>query len=233
MRALIDLVESHKWWDDSDTIRLFHGTSSALLPLIETEGLKPPQKHLLEYTHDILEEYIPRDDWTPALLKRIEHEAARHFGGRAGESGQVIFCMTDMEGPSGYARSLFEHGGEIARDVYHIACDFYMEKSHPGIRHELSYTEYKRVLAAEAPLKPRFHDAQPVVIEMVIPKAWCQFSLDLDRLKATIIRQREEGNPNWQGPLAELLDDVFDNKEVRVSRTVPVDLIKNLHKINY
>ncbi len=230
MRQWIDLFEQ-KWWDTEPTIRLFHGTSSALLETIRTDGLMPPQKSLNDFARDVLEEYVPQDRWTPALLDRVDKEAARHFGGRAGESGRVIFCMTHMDGPKGYAESLCQHGGEIARDVYHIASDFYMEEKFPNLRDEVTYLEYKKLLDQHSPIKPRYVDAHPAVIEMLVPKEWCAFYNDLERMKAGVQKARDEGRP-WaiDDPIEQVYDEVFENREVRITQTVPPEMIVNVRE---
>lgn len=225
---LKDLFEE-KWWDDQDLIRLYHGTSSALLDLIHKEGLQPPVKQLDEYALEILEEYIPRDEWTDKLIDEVHQHAARISGGRAGDSGQVIFCMAAKDGPNGYATSLAEHGGEIARDVYEVACMFELRKRHPNLD-DMPYQEYKQM---KPPLAPRFANAHGVVLDLLVPKDWCLFYINPKQMKANIDKAHEEGKsfatPEEGQTMADVYDEIFDNREIRITRTVPPEMIVGVH----
>lgn len=223
---LTELFES-KWWDDTDVIRLFHGTSSALLDNIRTEGLRPPAKEMDEWALDVLENYVPRHEWTDELVKDVRQRCGRAQGGRGGESGQVIFCMTDLKGPTSYAQSLAQHGGEVAADVWETACMFEIAKTH-----NLDLVPHREYLQIEKPFQPRFADAEPVVIEILVPKDWCLFYNNLDRMKSGIASAREEKRKWAMGPIEAVYDDIFDNREVRVTRTVPPEMIVEIHEVS-
>lgn len=222
-----ELTES-KWWDDTDYIRLYHGTSSALLPIIEEEGLRPPTKQLDEYALDVLAQYIPPEEWTDELKERVIRRAARIQGGRAGEAGQVIFCMADKDGPSGYARSLAEHGGEIARDVWDEACIFRLRATHDDLD-DIPYREFRKI---PPPIAPRYANARPVVLELLVPKDWCLFYVDLEHMKQGVLKARAEGR-RWaiENSLEDTLDEIFESREVRIARTVPRSMIVAVHEV--
>lgn len=223
---LSELFET-KWWDDTPMIRLYHGTSSMLLPLIQTEGLRPPIKQTDEYAFDVLEEYIPKHQWDDELVRAVRERAGRALGGRGGDSGQVIFCMTTMEGPTGYAKSLAEHGGEIASDVYRIACYREQVKVDPNVE-ELSLRDYSDL---PQPFAPRYAGGRPIVLELLVPKKWCLFNNDLDRMKANIATARAEERKWAMGNIEDVYDDIFDNREVRINQVVPPSMIVKVHQV--
>lgn len=210
-----DLIESGKWWDDGSTIRLYHGTSSQFIDHIREQGLQTPSEDLVAYALKVLEYYIPREQWTDDLVKDIEQGAARMEAGRSGDRGAVVFCFTDSENVEGYAKSYAEHGGEIAYDVFMRACMFVAPR-------DVSWHFFKTNL----PLKPRFEAATPIVVEIEVPKAWCVFDTDLVRLRRGLDSRYVEGTV--MGPI---YDKALLNREVRVQRSVPPEMIKSIRVV--
>lgn len=221
-------MTEEKWYDRGDHIRLFHGTSSFFKDSFEQSGISPPNEDLMEYAKEILSQYLDRSRWTPRLLEEIEKGAARHFGGRHGENGAVIYCMTNFNGPRDYAISLYQHGGEIAKDVYDIACRHVYREKHPEEYETMTFSEWRH---AEKPFEPRYASARPMVCEILIPKDWCIWNFDIRHAKENIIRYREEGHPVWpkDEPLEDQLDDMTSDAEVRIAKVIPPENIVKLH----
>lgn len=222
---LSDLFEQ-KWYDDSGEIRLYHGTTSALIDIIHEHGLQPPQTQLDEYAFEILERYIPRSDWDEKLIRGVHEHAARMGGGRSGDRGQVIYCMTDFEGPAGYARGHAQYGGEIAKDVYELACMHITGQTHD--LDELSVRDYREM---PRPLPVPYPEGYGVVVEILVPKAWCIFPNNLEQMKLNIQQARAEGR-KWatEGTLEDAYDEIFERREVRIPKTVPPSMILDIHR---
>lgn len=73
----------------------------------------------------------------------------------------------------------------------------------------------------------------PVVLTVEVPKAWCIWANDLTRMKETLRQRWEARDPHFildddGEPFArfeDLLDDVAADREVRINRPVPTDMI--------
>jgi hypothetical protein len=216
-------IAEGKWWDNEPTITLYHGTSSAFVEHIREHGLRAPKDDLLEYALDVLAEYIPRGEWTDALVKHVKEHAARIEMGRAGDRGAVIYCFTEAQAVEGYARSYAKHGGEIAYDVYNAACQFRSPE-------DISWRELKE----NPPFPPRYHDAKPVVVGIEVPKSWCHFSIDPEHMKTRLQQAWDEGK-KWareEGSIEALYDSVYDEREVRVGQSVPVSMVRSITEIS-
>lgn len=209
------LDERHRWWDDSPVVTLFHGTSSALLDRIRTEGLKPPS-NLRTLAHDVLEDYVPRERWTQGLLEEVEAHAIRSELGRSGDNGPVLFLCTSPDKVRGYAESAASHGGEIAHNVWESAC--------LHVAPHLTWREFRE----NPPLSPRFPAAEPLVLAVEIPKAWCLWRQDPTTLKTQLTHLWAQRDADTEGheTLASYLDEALDQGvEVRVPRTIPPEMI--------
>ncbi len=204
-----------QWWQNSETIRLYHGTGSALLGHIREHGLRPPSEDLLEYALDVLADYIPREQWTAELIQTIEKTAARQQSGRGGDRGCVIYTFHRAQQVEGYARAYAQHGGEIAADVYRTACIFLMPENSTVLD-----------LVNNPPLQPRFTDSRPVILGMDVPREWCIFHDDPEMIKSRIKQARRRGD-NWASSkaLPNVYRSVFDRQEIRIDRTVPYEMI--------
>lgn len=212
---MTELLES-EWWDEGETIILYHGTSSHLIDQIQTDGLTPPQLSVRKYAYEILSHYVPQSQWTKKLIKLVDEHAVRDGAGRHGERGAVLFFFTDLEGAKGYAEAYAEDGGEIARDV----------RTCVGIASHGHLTMKDFDLDQIVP--PRFKGGEAAVVQVEVPKSWCLFDLDLKRLKTNYQAAWEEGR-NWTREFASLEDlyrGVFKRREVRVPRTIPPSMIK-------
>lgn len=213
-----EIITETKWWDNSPTMTLYHGTSSALIPAIQKDGLLPP-KDIATYAFDILEEYVPRDRWTDELVEDLNQHAIRMYV-RKGDLGSVLYCTTTPDKPSSYAHSNAEHGGEIAYNVWEVACMF---AAPPGI----SYRELK----ANPPLPPRWKGAKPMVVEMRVPKEWCLYHQDMEALRDRLTKLWAEKSPLVRrfSSLDDLLTDAMaDGEEVRVKHPVPPGMITRI-----
>jgi hypothetical protein len=209
-----------KWWDNEPTITLFHGTSSAFLDSIKTNGLSPPSEDLRAYAYKILAQYIPKEKWKPKLLKMVDEHAARIGSiGRSGDRGAVLYFFTELSASKGYARSYAQHGGEIAADVYNCASIF--------LKPNYSVMD----LIENPPIKPRFLDAKPIVIEVEVPKSWCLMDVNIEELKnrAKIAWDNDERWTKKYKSLEDLFKGMFDRREIRVARTIPPEMITKIH----
>jgi hypothetical protein len=216
-----ELTES-KWWDKEPTVRLYHGTSSELVHHIREHGLQPPKDDLLEYALDVLESYIPREDWTDELIRNVQEHAARTEMGRKGDRGSVLYFFSDPEAVEGYARSYAKHGGEIAYDVYNSACMFLSDP-------DISWKEFK----ANPPLQPRWVTGKPIVVEVEVPKSWCLSDIDFEEFKARMMTAWDEGKTfarKFPSPEA-FLDNAFENREIRIARTIPPEMIISVREV--
>jgi hypothetical protein len=216
-----EICES-KWWDNEPTIRLYHGTSSAFIDHVKEHGLRPPKEDLLEYALEVLEAYIPRSEWTDKLIENVREHAARTEMGRVGDRGSVLYFFPESKSVEGYARSYAKHGGEIAYDVYNSAC---MHLSDPDI----SWKEFK----ANPPIKPRFHDGSPVVVEVEVPKSWCLTDYAFDEFRSRMTAAWNEGKAFARKfpTLEDFLDDVLDNREIRIGKTIPPHMIVSIREV--
>lgn len=222
MREWINIVTEGKWWDDSPTMTLYHGTTSALVDSIREHGLRHPKDSIEEYALDILARYIPRERWTDELIKDVTDHAIRPTS-RTGDFGAVIYCFAEPAGAAGYARTYAAHGGEIACDVHRIAALFLAPKN-------LSWLEFR----ADEFITPRFADAKPMVVEIEVPKSWCVTAFDLARYRQDMIDKWNSG-AEWTrreaSTLEEFLNRVFDRREVRVTRPVPPEMIVSIEPV--
>lgn len=223
MREFINLFEG-KWWERTPTITLYHGTSSALEPLIRYHGLCPPSQELRAYALDVLREYVPEDQWDDELLRHINDHAIRAHGGRAGDRGPVLYCFTDAGAVEGYAKSYAKHGGEIAHDVYESVCSW-LGDPNETLRQRISRPR---------PITPRFEDGEPIVVEIEVPREWCLFDVDPEAVLKGATTAWNKGI-DWAtddcDSLEDLLDEVFDRREVRVDRTVRPEMIKSIRRL--
>jgi hypothetical protein len=207
-----------KWWDDTETVTLYHGTSSALQEIIERDGLHPPSEDLQTYAHEILSHYIPREEWTPGLLKLVDEHAVRSQAGRSGDKGSAIYCFTSARDVYGYARAYAKDGGEIAADIRTCVA---IEKK--GDNFERGSND----------ITPRFPEGLPIVVEIEIPKSWCNWYIEPSVMVSKVKLAWEEKASWTRGArdLDELLDDVYQKREVLVNRVVPPSAIRSIRII--
>ena len=95
------ISDTKRWYNFTTDIRLFHGTSSALIPNILSQGLIPPLKNLHDRVSDAILAYgvIP----TEKLMKKCE-ESWNGEGAVCLASSQINAAM--------YARH-YKNGGEL------------------------------------------------------------------------------------------------------------------------
>lgn len=207
-----------KWWEDDDTITLYHGTSSALIPDIKKDGLVPPPGDLEEYFEELFQHYfkqVPSEEQHFYTRDTVRHRVIEPRTGswrtsaRDENFGSVLYFHLTEGRAATYAKSYAKHGGEIAWHVW---------KELGGEQHEIP---------------PRFADAHPIVITAEIPKAWVKHGFNgpfdevADRLRKIWIEKYEDG-PN-QMSWEEFVDDV--DTEVRVGNTVPYSMITNIKDV--
>lgn len=227
---LIDLTETTggpKWWEMAETVTLYHGTSSALLPDIRTNGLVPPggdttgfrQLYLAlldRYIETIEAEHGPVD--TDALMElvasvddgTIGYRTRHRHNGHANDA--AVYLSPDFDRAAGYARSYAEHGGEVAYEIWSKVRDF------TGVR----------------PSR-RFAGGQPVVLEVAVPWDWMKTKHPtglrnyIAHLKALWHR-----DPKYHAAYpseAAFLDEDLGDFEVRITETIPPSMIRQVHPV--
>lgn len=81
-------------------------------------------------------------------------------------------------------------------------------------------------------IPPRYPDGKPIVLQIEVPKSWCLFDHDLGQMKSRIAQANAEGKEWAQGDLGEVYDGVFEDREVRVTRPVPLSMILSITEID-
>ena len=193
------------WWHDTDTITLYHGTSSDLLTTIGHSGLQAPQLDdagLARLAHTLAPDVeLPATDWAE-LLASLQYA-------RDGARAQRIYTVPApaFDRAAGYARAYAADGGEVTRIL-------------------------RSGLAARAGVEiaPPFPTANAVVLEIEAPRAAVSAFRDLDELAERVRRAwhaREDwtrGFPDRTALFAEITDF-----EAYLEGPVPVDWIRGLH----
>jgi hypothetical protein len=213
---ICDLYEN-RWWGDSPLITLYHGTSSAFVDDIRREGLKPPNTSEYAYALEVLEQYISRDKWTPALIRDVKMRAGLDSLRR---SESILYFFTTSKAVEGYAVSYAQHGGEIAHDVYQTANLFLND-------------EAVMIKDVKMKIQPRFFDARPVVVEVEVPKSWVVSDGNWRERKENY-KRAWEAKSGWAtkfDSLAALCDDAFNSVEVHVGRAIPPSMIKSVRYV--
>lgn len=205
---LVDLFEG-RWWDDSPTVTLYHGTSSALVPAIRAEGLRPLPDDLRPLVAEVLRDIM--GEVPPGLLDRALAYAERRRprgDGVIGPKRSALYFYTKAKDVRGYAIGYATIGGEMASDIGNFLY-------HEGI----------------IPRPPhRWPDAQPVIIEVEVPKAWV-IPNDFDRMKRVLTAHWDQRNPiytNGFASLEDMLDEEMERHEMRVARPIPPEMITRI-----
>lgn len=196
-----------RWWDDSPTVTVYHGTSSALLPDIQQHGLRPPHD-IREFAMKVLHGYVSPDKVTPKIIDTLIVTGIQYRTDMWKDSHGSIFGFPapHYDRAAGYAISYAEHGGELAYDVW-------------------------RALTTKLRMKPvpRFKGADPVVLALEVPKTWVKYPFKPDELKARLDKiwaERETIGTLARGmsSIDELYDDAGE-QEAWVMHTVPWEMI--------
>lgn len=198
-----ELVEG-KWWEDGDTITLYHGTSSALIPNIKQDGLVPPPADLKKYFGDLFQHYItqiPKDAQKRYSRDQVYQQVIGSWRkpAKRDDFRSVLYFHLTKQRAKGYAKSYAKHGGEIAWHVWKAI----------GGKH------YK--------IPPRFADAHPIIITAEIPRSWIKhgFNAPFDEV-ADRIRKIWLKNKSWE----DFVEDI--DTEVRVKNVVPYSMITDI-----
>jgi hypothetical protein len=233
---LVELFESSgsapapRWWEGRTTgvARIYHGTSSALLPKIRAEGLVPPGTDTVSFRKqylDLLDGWlrtledehgpIPTDTLMDLVCSvddgslgyRIRH---RH-GGHPNDA--VVYLTPSLTRAAGYARSYCEDGGEVASEIW------------AKIRDHTDITPPRR-----------FAGGLPVVIEVEVPWAWLRPKNE-ESLDAFVARMERlwEGSDRYQDQHATFNDfmaEEVSDFEIRVSRAIPPEMIRIVHPVS-
>ncbi len=233
------MVAFGKWWDDGDTIRLYHGTSSRLAEEIRRSGLQPPPLDLRAYALEILEAYLPRSVWTDALVEEVVDHAIEHrarfkaldprvTADLIASRGSVVYASNDFAMASSYARSNARHGGEIAENVWQSVVMFLC----PDVGRQRA--DWETVLT------PRWSDADPLVVEFEMLKT--EVMIPGAELGETLTKHRKSFERFWNSEQGKLyraeydsfgafVDDEQGGFEFRIPRIVHPEQIRCLHEV--
>jgi hypothetical protein len=203
-------ITEQRLFDDSDWVKLYHGTSSLLLDDIREKGLLRPAQEFRSYVYDMLERIVPRDQWNDELMTMIEDSVFnyRTVGSMMGTPRHALYFHTSPERVAGYARSYAEHGGEIAYNLWQAA----------------------KVVHGEDEVSKRLSSGEPVVVEVTVPKAWVEIGHDLGDMRQRLDRlwqDEKEDYDSWE----EFIDDLSEDFEVRVNRDVPANMVTDVIRV--
>lgn len=203
-------ITEQRLFDDSNSVKLYHGTSSLLIDDIRKHGLLRPAQEFETYVYDMLERIVPRDQWNDELMDMIRDSVFnyRTVGSMMGTPRHALYFHTSPERVAGYARSYAEHGGEIAYNLWQAA----------------------KIVHGEDEVSKRLTGGEPAVIEVTVPKAWVEIGHELDDMKMRLDKlwQDEQDDYNsWE----EFIDDISEDFEVRVKKDVPASMVTDVIKV--
>jgi len=198
------------WHEFKDTVTLFHGTSGAYIDAMKSEGIKPPDKELMQYCQNIVNQYVVGQpelkNLPPEFWDKIRRDA---IGIRTdiGSSitGAAIYLSPSFDTAKGYALVNADAGGEMATDVYRLIRIFCKNMN-------------------MQPPRPILKGSKPVVVEVEIPQQWMQTWRNLPQMKQDIDQFMIQ-NQNKQ-PMN------VNSFEVRVTQTIPPQMIVNIHEVS-
>jgi len=201
------------WWKLEDTTTLYHGTSSAFLNDIKTDGLLPPKDEFEKYAEDIANFYLNALNITGELrneiLNEVQERSVKYRTRHGKEYSSVIYFTPRFEQAASYAKSYAEHGGEISYDIWDLV----------------------KVYSGLTPPK-RFVGNKPIVLTCEIPTNWL---ITPQPLPALVSRLSDIFNKNYENnnPKDEYknFDEFVEDStafEVRVKNIVTPEMIKNI-----
>lgn len=195
------------WHHFGNTVTLFHGTSSAFLSDIKTNGIQLPGENLETYARKLIGKIyltLPTE-----YVEKVFNSINSLRQSDLHNLGNVIYLATSYEDAKGYADSYYELGGEIAYDVYFWIASYCKENNQP------------------VPPKP-LAGSKPVVIEVEIPFDWMMTFYDLPKRLTNLKKHWDDyDHQNYKS-----FDDylkVQGGFEVRVSKPIPPQMIKSIH----
>lgn len=214
-----NLVEDKEWYLFGPTVTLYHGTSSALLPKIKSEGLKPPDETMKEFSRKLLRAYGVDNDEIDPLADQVNRIISFRFNSEdKPKTADVVYLSTSFKQAKGYADSYFMFGGEIASDVW--ATINQLEAKKQRVKFDRKYPL----------IEPIYFNARPVVVEVEVPHNWMITYYDLkDRYQKAILYWNRFEKNTYHGDFAKYLNDAIGKIEVRVPE-IPTNLIKTIHE---
>lgn len=159
------------WWSagEPETITLYHGTSSVLVPRIKRKGLKPWAREDLIRFYLKLMKVKP----TPKYLA-VDKELRRD------RTDNRVYMSTRFGQAEMYAKSNAEYGGEIAAGLLRA---INIDRTKQGLEH----------------LKPVFAGAKPVVLTLEVPFKIIQTYRSFKKIKKALIDQYRSSGMRRQG----------------------------------
>ena len=204
----------HKWYEFKDTVVLYHGTSSVLLPIIKTKGLEPPDECLEEYALKVIKSYGVAA--SPQLMEWIHrHIISLRANGPNNKIGNVIYLTPKFDTAKGYAESTHKFGGEMASDIWRAINVIESQKRGLPKMQEI--------------IPPIYKESHPVVLEVDIPSKWMKTYHDLEQ-------RYKDALEYWatlksKPDVHNFMEKEFGRFEIRVEETIPASMIKKVHEI--
>lgn len=205
-----------KWFEFKETVTLYHGTSSALVPKLKTEGIKPPDESLEAYALKIIKSY-GKEPSPPLIDWILKNSLSMRSDNPAHKTSNVIYLSPKFQQAEGYATSYYQFGGEIASEIWRAIN--VIESKKKGLPH------------MEKIVPPIYPDAHPVVIEVEIPYAWAKSYYDLHQRHLDGLKLwKSLKQPGKDKTVEDFMQELGDF-EMRVEETIPPKMIKKVHSL--
>ena len=192
-----------RWYNFKKTIRLYHGTSSENLPQIIKNGLTLPPENDVKILEIMEQHGFLIHD--PKRMCQFKH----NFG-YPWSNHHEICLTTSPHNAASYAKNTYQNAGELET----------------LLKCFLSQTLHKKI-------PPRYPNAIPVVIEVLIPTGWVHPE-DAQRLKGIFQFWQEseccEGMTTQE--TQKWLDKERKKHEIRIAQAIPPTHIKRIMQPN-
>lgn len=201
-------LEDKEWYLFGETVVLYHGTSSALLNIIKTEGIKPPEENLEEYALRLVQRYIKNPP--PELLKKIESNALSfRKDNKFHKTSNVIYLDGSFKEAQTYAEHYFKYGGEIAYTIWR-ECAAWLKQD----------------------IRPMYDSSHPIVVEVEIPWKWMETYIgDLKEKYRKLINVWRQWDHKHHDTFSDFLKTNVQPMEVRVRHPIAPRMIRQIHDI--
>jgi len=216
------------WFAFDRTVTLYHGTTSALQGEILSKGLVPPPDNIQPYVERLVRKMVDDSLFSEELVAAaVKNALSLRADTERHELLSVTFLTPGFEGAKRYSISYSKLGGEIAYDVFSSILIYYSknigelpsdarENPPPGITWP-------------------YPEGEPIVVEVEVPWEWMMTYRDLRALYEqykSIYRSEKYQHIDWGKGFEEWLRENAGDFEVRVSQTIPPNMITAIHTIN-
>lgn len=209
------------WYLFNETAILYHGTSSAFLDIIRTQGLLPPDENLQEYAHRIVKKYLEQ------IPVEIEEKIKKHtLTGRQDsafhKTSNVIYLSGDFKQAENYANSYYRHGGEIGYEVWRWVNEY--------TAHQKGYENAGR----DVHVYPIYNNSRPIVLEVEVPRAWMRTYRSLPDSYKRLVKHWKRLR-KWYAERGVSFKDYLDKEagvEIRVEEPISPNAVKKVHNLH-